>query len=879
MCAENTNKETMQSLLYALPIALVLQNCFSLAQANEYKDYIGVKVQHDKAVVTLGKVSDVALARTGAGELTIHASKILVGEKKIDLLKALSSGGSSGGQPPCKPVSSKLLQVKSCQASSEHDSNYKCMNAFDQILEDGGGKSWATKGQGVNSWIKADFFKLTTVTSFNYMQRNCQCEHNNRIRLEFSDGSSQTFDLKKDNSLQTLRLSKPVKTTYAKIVVVSVHATVNNGANEIQFFGHVGDPCTALDACLIKNKLGSTAQIPNTAYDTKRHTAIKYLKELGKGTSEALGKKSDDQLAGLCPGAKTCKEKSPAKLKVISCSASTEHDSNYKCDNAFNGIHQDGGGKAWATKGEGVGSWIRGNFGKKYTVTKFQYMQRGCNCEHNRGIRLSFSDGTYQDFELKKDNSLQTLALKKPVSTYYVLIKVLTQWSKVNNGANEIVFHGFEGESCASGAYLYPPPVTKPTGTPCTPKKPTRVKVTSCSASSEHDSNYKCGNAFNGINQDGGGKSWATKGEGVGSWIKANFAKITVVKFRYMQRGCACEHNNRIRLEFSDGSKQYYNLKKDNSFQEFMLQSPVTTTFVKIVVESHHAKVNNGANEIEFFGQNGPGCTATDACLVRNGWSAANSLATMARTDKRNTLIFQLNLLGKGQVSTLKTKTDDQLAAQCPGAPKCVTPATVLLKVASCSASTEHDSNYKCINAFNGIHQDGGGKAWATRSQGAGSWITANFGKAVTITNFKYMQRGCSCEHNKDIRLHFSDGSYQDHTLNKDNSLQSFKLKKPVTTTFVKLDVRSVWATVNNGANEIQYFGYAGSGCANGDYLYKGRRMLQNLLSSGDDSTLQVIAKLEKQNADLLVQNAMLNAMVKRMCAKLFPDEACELSF
>merc|ERR1712019_12833 len=255
-----------------------------------------------------------------------------------------------------------------------------------------------------------------------------------------------------------------------------------------------------------------------------------------------------------------------------------------------------------------------------------------------------------------------------------------------------------------------------------------------------------------------------------------------------------------------------------------------------------------------------------------------SELTMMTRDDKRNSLILKLNLYGRGQVSTLQGKTDDQLAAQCPGAPKCENPSNVLLKVTSCSASTEHSSSYKCINAFNGIHQDGGGKAWATKSEGSGSWITANFGKKVTITSFKYMQRGCKCEHNKDIRLHFSDGSYQDYVLNKDNSLQSFTLKKSVTTTFVKLDVRSHWTKVNNGANEIQYFGYAGVSCSNGDYLYKGRRLLHNLLSGADDSTLEVVAKLEKQNADLLVQNAMLKDMVKRMCSKMFPDETCELS-
>merc|ERR1711918_128444 len=124
---------------------------------------------------------------------------------------------------------------------------------------------------------------------------------------------------------------------------------------------------------------------------------------------------------------------------------------------------------------------------------------------------------------------------------------------------------------------------------------------------------------------------------------------------------------------------------------------------------------------------------------------------------------------------------------------------------------------------------------------GAGSWIQANFGKSVTLTSFKYMQRGCQCEHNKGIRLMFSDGSSQDYELRKDNSLQTLVLRKPVYTSYVKLQVLSVHSTVNNGANEIQYFGFAAKGCGSGDFLYSSRRILHGLLSNSRDRSLQAI--------------------------------------
>ena len=47
------------------------------------------------------------------------------------------------------------------------------------------------------------------------------------------------------------------------------------------------------------------------------------------------------------------------------------------------------------------------------------------------------------------------------------------------------------------------------------------VKLSSCSASTEHSSGHACEKAFDGVLNDG----WATSGEGAGAWIKINFVK------------------------------------------------------------------------------------------------------------------------------------------------------------------------------------------------------------------------------------------------------------------------------------------------------------------------------------------------------------------
>ena len=105
-------------------------------------------------------------------------------------------------------------------------------------------------------------------------------------------------------------------------------------------------------------------------------------------------------------------------------------------------------------------------------------------------------------------------------------------------------------------------------------------------------------NAFDGTYE----KTWATNGEGAGSWIKVNLVG-TVTKFSYQHRQSKQGYWNKdIRLQFSDGSKQTYQLKEVSSVQTFTLSKAVTTTSVKIVVVSHYKKNNNGAAEIEFLG-------------------------------------------------------------------------------------------------------------------------------------------------------------------------------------------------------------------------------------------------------------------------------------
>jgi len=126
--------------------------------------------------------------------------------------------------------------VVHCEASSEAGAGYGCRSAFDGKDD----TAWATNGEGVHSWIMATFEGSWDITAMTILQ-NGGDELNKRLRLTFSDGSSQVKDLTNAPEAQTVQLT-PVRTSSVRIEVLDVYGTLNNGARTIAFTGTAAEP-------------------------------------------------------------------------------------------------------------------------------------------------------------------------------------------------------------------------------------------------------------------------------------------------------------------------------------------------------------------------------------------------------------------------------------------------------------------------------------------------------------------------------------------------------------------------------------------------------------------------------------------------------------
>ena len=146
----------------------------------------------------------------------------------------------------------------------------------------------------------------------------------------------------------------------------------------------------------------------------------------------------------------------------------------------------------------------------------------------------------------------------------------------------------------------------KPVFQNCTNEKKIQPEAINCEASSEFNRKFGCKKAFDGNLSIGKRKNaWASKGEGVGAWIKAKLDKTYAVnQLKILQRHYPGESNKQVEIQFSSGLKQLATLpaKGDKHWNIIRLSNGVLTSSVKVTIKAVYGTVNNGFKEIQIFG-------------------------------------------------------------------------------------------------------------------------------------------------------------------------------------------------------------------------------------------------------------------------------------
>lgn len=90
---------------------------------------------------------------------------------------------------------------------------------------------WFSANQGIGGYIQVDFKTKYQVSVIKIRNRDNKAERNKKILITFSEGTSESFDLRDTDVPEMLILSKAVTTSSVNIKVTEVYGQINNGFN------------------------------------------------------------------------------------------------------------------------------------------------------------------------------------------------------------------------------------------------------------------------------------------------------------------------------------------------------------------------------------------------------------------------------------------------------------------------------------------------------------------------------------------------------------------------------------------------------------------------------------------------------------------------
>lgn len=127
-----------------------------------------------------------------------------------------------------------------------------------------------------------------------------------------------------------------------------------------------------------------------------------------------------------------------------------------------------------------------------------------------------------------------------------------------------------------------------------------------------------------------------------------------------------------------------------------------------------------------------------------------------------------------------------------------------------CRASSENVSkNQNCEAGLNGImvDEDQGGTIWSSLNQGKGAWLQVEFSRTFQVSRIEYVDRKKPSERTKELMVQFSNGNFKVLEKQNTNERREFKIDPPQKSNSVKLIIKEVYSTGNNGG-AFKIYGY-----------------------------------------------------------------------
>jgi hypothetical protein len=296
--------------------------------------------------------------------------------------------------------------------------------------------------------------------------------------------------------------------------------------------------------------------------------------------------------------------------------------------------------------GSGKGEWAQIRFPEPRSVRRIKlingYSRANRWKQNNRVKRLSvrLSDGSSYSWKIRDTRTWQSLTLPAAVTTRYVMLTIEDVYRGDRKDWNDTSISEIAVDASAT---------TTSDVSSASPTAPSKSAAITASASSVLDGGTASGyNAYNVI--DGNTATCWSEGEdgrGKGEWLQLTFNTTRTLSLIRVVNGYAkgwgpfdrWKQNARVKramVRFSDGTALRWTLADTREWQSLTLPRPVTTRFVRIIIEEAYpgGKWNDvSISEVAFVDAKAGAKPSTTATTTQVPSITASSTLDQATTD------------------------------------------------------------------------------------------------------------------------------------------------------------------------------------------------------------------------------------------------------